>query len=189
MIKHTLKTTKNSAGYTLIELLIVIGLIGLTVGVTGDIILSLVRSYAKTQATNELERSTNFVVSKIEKEFKNATSVNFINNDKVEFTTKLLDSSLPIVVKYELATCTANSQPVQCIKRSVDGGTPVEVTDADSVRVSCVTSSCFTNANPASTPSALTLNMRFEKNNGASTSSAFSGEVVIKTTIVAKGTY
>ncbi len=183
-----LKKTKKDVGYTLIELLIVIGLIGLTVGVTADIILSLVRSYAKTQATNELERSTNFVVSKIEKEFKNATSVTTISGNTLTFTTKILDSQTPINVTYAVTTCTVNGQTIHCLTRSVNGGTPVAVTDAESVKLTCI-GSCFADGNSGSTPRALTLNMRFEKNTGTSTSTAFSGEVVIKTTVVAKGTY
>jgi len=188
MNKNAHKKTLNKAGYTLIELLIVIGLIGITIGVTGDIVLSLIRSYAKTQATNELERSTNFVVSKIEKEFKNATSIASVSGNELEFTTKLMDSATPLTVKYEVANCTASGQTVRCLKRSVNGASPVEVTDPETIKLTCV-GQCFKDANPSSTPKAVTINMKFEKNNGGSTSTAFSGEVIIKTTVVAKGTY
>ena len=44
-------------GFTLVELLIVVSIIIIVVGVTGDIILSLVRSYSKTQITNEIEQN------------------------------------------------------------------------------------------------------------------------------------
>ena len=53
-------------GYTLIELMLVIALLALTAGVTGDIIISLVRSYSKTQVANEIEQNAGFVSLKLE---------------------------------------------------------------------------------------------------------------------------
>ena len=69
------KDRDEQKGFTLLELLIVIALLTITVGVTGDIILSLVRSYSKTRVTNEVEQTGNLAMSKIEKEFRAALSV------------------------------------------------------------------------------------------------------------------
>jgi type II secretory pathway pseudopilin PulG len=189
---------KKSGGYTLLELLIVIGLIGLTVGVTGDIILSLVRSYTKTQATNELERSSNFVVSKIEKEFKNAVSNVEITNSQVSFYTKYYNDSNLYPVSYRhVSTCPSDFGPKGCIQRC-DGLAPSgvcsttwkSVTDANSVIVSQNGASpIFVNPSPAGAASALTVNMKFTKNINGATNNPFSGELIIQTTVVAKGTY
>ena len=62
-------------GFTLIELLLVVGLLALTVGITSDILLSIVRTYNKTQVTNEIEQQANFVSLKLEKEIRNAQTV------------------------------------------------------------------------------------------------------------------
>ncbi|KKS60297.1 MAG: hypothetical protein UV25_C0010G0024 [candidate division WWE3 bacterium GW2011_GWB1_42_41] len=52
-------------GFTLVELLVVIALLGISIGVTSDILVSLVRSYNKTQIKNEVEQQANFVVTRI----------------------------------------------------------------------------------------------------------------------------
>lgn len=75
-------------GFTLIELLIVVSLIIIVVGVTGDIIVSLVRSYSKTQITNEVEQNANFVMTKLEKELKNASSVTNVGPRVLTFIRK-----------------------------------------------------------------------------------------------------
>ena len=67
-------TTKNK-GFTLVELLVVIALLGISVGVTNDILVSLVRSYSKTQIKNEIEQQANFVGLKLERELRSAESV------------------------------------------------------------------------------------------------------------------
>lgn len=77
---------KSNKGFTLIELLVVVSLIIITVGVTGDIIISLVRSYNKTQIANEIEQNANFVMTKLEKELRNSRSATVSNsNTELEF--------------------------------------------------------------------------------------------------------
>lgn len=193
--------TKKSAGYTLLELLIVIGLIGLTVGVTGDIILSLVRSYTKTQATNELERTSNYAVSKIEKEFKNAVSnVTFgTSTDSVSFYTKYYNNSTLYPVSYRYtpgcpSTDTGNTGCIQrCDKLEASctvAGDWKPITDTDSVIVATNGGKVFSKASrDGTTPIALSINMKLTKNINGSINNPFSGELVVKTTVVAKGTY
>lgn len=65
----------DSKGFTLVELLVVVALIIIVVGVSGDIIVSLVRSYNKTQIQNEIEQNLNFVLTKVENDLRNATAV------------------------------------------------------------------------------------------------------------------
>ena len=75
----------NNRGFTLIELLVVVSLTIIVVGVTGDIVISLVRSYNKTQITNEVEQNANFIITKLEKELRNATSVSNLTATELEF--------------------------------------------------------------------------------------------------------
>lgn len=74
---------KENKGFTLVELLVVIALLGISIGVTNDILVSLVRSYNKTQIKNEVEQQANFVGLKIERELRSAagtTSSGYTNN-------------------------------------------------------------------------------------------------------------
>jgi len=67
---------KNTgAGFTLIELLLVISLLALSVGVTSDILVSLVRTNAKTTVLNDIEQTANFISTKLEKELRNAEQI------------------------------------------------------------------------------------------------------------------
>ena len=69
------QNNNNNKGFTLIELLIVIGLTGLAVAITADILLSVTRSYNRTQIQNELEQQSSFVSSKLNKELKDAVDI------------------------------------------------------------------------------------------------------------------
>ncbi|HAI62799.1 MAG: hypothetical protein UU64_C0003G0042 [candidate division WWE3 bacterium GW2011_GWF2_41_45] len=62
-------------GFTLVELLVVIALLGISIGVTSDILVSLVRSYNKTQIKNEVEQQANFVGLKLEREIRGSEGV------------------------------------------------------------------------------------------------------------------
>lgn len=68
------KPAKNGdKGFTLVELLVVIALLGISIGVTNDILVSLIRSYNKTQVKNEIEQQANFVGLKLERELRSST--------------------------------------------------------------------------------------------------------------------
>ncbi len=73
-----MKLTKNlsrNKGFTLVEILVVVSIILISVGVAGDLIVSVTRSYNKTRILNEIEQNGNYVIAKITNDLKNATSV------------------------------------------------------------------------------------------------------------------
>jgi type II secretory pathway pseudopilin PulG len=74
---------KTSGGFTLLELILVIGLLAISFGVTSDILISLVRSQTKTMVLNSVEQQANFASLKLEKELRNATGVTMSGSDLV----------------------------------------------------------------------------------------------------------
>lgn len=106
MFSFRLNKTKQS-GFTLVELLIVIALVAILAGVTTDIVLTLVRSYSKTKITNEIEQTGNFVISKMEKELRSATSITTPATVGSSATTLILNREINNVttqITYDLAT-------------------------------------------------------------------------------------
>ena len=87
-------------GFTLVELLLVIAILGIAVGVTTDILLSLVRSYGKTQIINDIEQNANFVTAKLEKELREANSVTDVTSGGIPEISLVLDAK---TVYYRLA--------------------------------------------------------------------------------------
>ena len=105
-----LKNLSNKKGFTLVELLLVIAILGVAVGVTTDILLSLVRSYSKTQVINDIEQNANFATSKLETELRDAISVTDVSNPGSPEISLVLSNK---TVNYKLE----NSE----LLRSVDG--------------------------------------------------------------------
>jgi prepilin-type N-terminal cleavage/methylation domain-containing protein len=71
----TMKKLFKEEGFTLIELLLVVALLSIAVGVTGDILVSLIRTYNKNKVMNEIEQNANFISQKLNKELRNATEI------------------------------------------------------------------------------------------------------------------
>jgi len=83
----------NNKAFTLIELLVVVALTGLAVGITSDILVTVTKSYNKTQILNELEQQSNFASSRLLKELRNGLSVSIpvavgTGSNILEFTQK-----------------------------------------------------------------------------------------------------
>jgi len=69
------KSSKHKNGFTLVELLVSIGLV-LIIGTIGtSVIASILRSYNKAHIINEIEQNGNYVLSLMESQIRNASSV------------------------------------------------------------------------------------------------------------------
>jgi prepilin-type N-terminal cleavage/methylation domain-containing protein len=166
-------------GFTLIELLIVIALIGVAAGVSSDIILSLVKTYTKTQIANEVEQNANFAVLKMEKELKRAniisapavgaggaTTITFVKSDGTSDTFNLSGGVLQ-----QGTNAITNNDPI--------GG----------VTVSCGATGVGNCANPAcfsvlsSNPYTVGINLKFARTSTTETAAN------ICTTLVLRGSY
>ncbi len=89
-IKRQFDMKKNQGGFTLVEMLLVVLLLALTMGLTSDMLISLLRSNTKTQVINEIEQQANFVSLKIEKELRDSIDVKIpgggSSGDSIELT-------------------------------------------------------------------------------------------------------
>ncbi len=188
----TLKRKQN--GFTLVELLLVVALTALTVGVTGDILVSLIRSFSKSQVLNEIEQNANFVSQKLTKELRNATQVRRLDPagaspplvgdsfNEIEFT----DNSGSNNIIYKVGADGVMTRD------SGDGNLdqPLTVnTPPTGVTVSCIApNACFTLIEDA--PQVIQISLSIEQADaGSPTSKIFKGEITIEDTIVVRDTY
>lgn len=166
---------KSEKGFTLVELVLVIALLVISVGVSSDIIVSLIRSYSKTQIINEVEQSANFVLLKIEQELRDATSVTVPNSSTLVFSNR--DGN---TITYTLSG--------DILLRDVDGDSH-NLTDntgtGGGVAVTCP-AGCFNliSANPGT----VGVNITFSQT-GLGLSKIFTGDISLNEVIVARGTY
>ena len=61
-------------GFTLIELLISVAILGIVAGVGGDLLLTSIRSYNKSQVLNTLSQNGGFALTTLKNEVQNAQS-------------------------------------------------------------------------------------------------------------------
>jgi hypothetical protein len=158
--------------------LLVIALLSISVGVTGDILLSLVRSFSKTQILTEIEQQSNFVSQKLEKELKSASSVSLpivdTSGDILIFTTDTGN------VTYELKSGVLLRGPIPITSNEKPGGVQVTCGCPD-------TSGCFHHED-SSVPKVVSFCLVFKQaDTGAMT--PFTGDITIKKTVVLRKSY
>jgi len=151
---------KENKGFTLVELLVVIALLGISIGVTNDILVSLVRSYNKTQIKNEVEQQANFVGLKIERELRSATGITSVGYTNTLTISKEGSAS----VTYKL-----NGNKLQV--ENPTGAAAVDLTSSfgtGGVAVSCMLtgSTCFSVV--GTTPQTVKMHIRFAPVSGNS---------------------
>lgn len=169
----------KNKGFTLIELVLIIGLLVLTVGVSGDIIITLIRSYNKTQVMNEIEQSADFVLLKLEKELRSSEAVSSTNTT-LDFTDKF---GRPVT--YRVLD--------NVISRDYDDEGFTALTDSTflggGVSITCPSNVCFLVSGSPEGSQAVRITIDFSQSAEATNLRIFEGEVSIDTTIVARGTY
>lgn len=181
-MKKVCRLNKISGGFTLLELVLVIGLLAISFGVTSDILISLVRSQTKTMVLNSVEQQANFISMKLEKELRSATDVSMSGTDLV--ITKR-NSTNPVT--YGLVTNT------RVLNRTELGPGTLPLNDVSNpggVGVECVPGfSCFTVT--ASSPKVVTIALRFGPvlSAGGGLIPVNTGTVDINSTIVVRSTY
>lgn len=194
MTNKTLNKNIKDSGFTLVELILVVALLSISVGVTSDILLTLIRSYNKSQVTNEIEQNANFISQKIVKELRNATAITSLGSLSGSDLTPGVDSNDisfsdqdQNIIRYVVDTNDS------IIYRSFDdqsGGAvvlePLTVNFAGGVVASCGAPNCFTllQANPQVVRISINL-----AQGGGAPNKIFEGTISLEDTIVIRDTY
>lgn len=178
----------NQKGFTLIELMLVVVLLGVSIGVTNDILMSLVRSNNKSQVMNEIEQQSNFVSLKIERELRNARSITTPiasgSGTLLKFETKS-----GLIIEYDVYVI--NDSSLGLIRRRVGGsGAWTNVTSNNNpggVLAACISgSSCFSVS--GFNPQIVNINIKFSQAQ-ATANSSYTGKTSIQSTVVVRNTY
>lgn len=186
---YKVNSSSNQRGFTLVELLLVVALVSISVGVTSDILLSLIRSYNKSQVTNEVEQNSNFISQKLTKELRNAKMINSIIKDNVT-----ISAVAPAFGEGIVFTDRDNNQITYRINGGIVsrtfgiGGTAssLNVNAIGGVSASCGSSGCFQILQDAPQVVQISLSMA---QGGSSGSKIFEGLIKIEDTIVIRDTY
>lgn len=199
------KRKVSQAGFTLLELLIAISLLAITAGLTGDIILTLVRSYNKIRITNEIEQTGNVALSKLEKELRVATKLitpdplcatppSCFCGDTLVFQRTALNNPLDdndnetIEVTYVIDSSTGSLQRTEEPVYGAGSATTAYLIDATSSSVQLdPTQSEFCTVD-ITDPNVVSIDFTLLQTD-ASGGSAFTGTVLLNQVLVLRGTY
>jgi len=182
VVKDNRAGVSGGSGFTLIELLLVISLLAISVGVTSDIMISLIRGYNKSQVINEVEQQSNFVALKLEKELRNAITVSSPNSEETSSNTLTFTNRDEDLISYILDSDTG------VLSRKINDEPTAPITSNESVggvRVLCP-SSCFTLV--GTSPTIIKFSLGFEQAH-VSALINFTGDINIDNTVVLRSTY
>lgn len=172
-------------GFTLVELLVVIAILSVTVGITSGILLSLMKSYSKTQVLSEIEQQANFATMKMEKELRDGYWVFTAAGSELLFYTKdgtyIYYFVTDGILGRQVFTVDDVGQP-----QIIDSSPVTDNASIGGVIVECV-GSCFS-LESAVTPQIVSISMRFRQAQ-QSPLNVFAGDVKVLDSIVLRNTY
>lgn len=176
------KKILNKKGFTLIELLIVIGLTGLAVAITSDILLSVTRSYNRTQILSEIEQQSSIITLKLNKELKN--SVDILSPSLINTNSNELSFVTQIDGEQKIITYFINNN---VLFRQENNSDPIPISSdrgLQGVEVTCeVEDNCF--VLNSKNPLVISYNLLFKK----PSSFGISNDILVSNTIVIRGSY
>ncbi|MBD3366427.1 prepilin-type N-terminal cleavage/methylation domain-containing protein [candidate division WWE3 bacterium] len=182
VVSKNKKQTKNTKGFTLVELLVSVALLSVVIGLSTDIIITLVRTNTRTQAANEVEQITNFIFLKLQNDIKNSVSAQATGNNRTLRLTKRNGYRITYQVDNTTAPTSFTWQD--------QTGSPVSLLDVDAERgvaVECA-GSCFQVTSAAGVPDRVDVNLHIFQVN-APVGSIFAAEDYISDTFTVRGSY
>jgi len=99
---------KNNKGFTLVELLVTIGLITVIVVISSDFLLNLVSATVRIQNKATLEQNYSFITSKLVKLTQEADDIELINSGKVI----VYNNNLPYLIELKDGELLINNTPL-----------------------------------------------------------------------------
>lgn len=186
------KKLKLEKGFTLVELLIVVSILLISVGVAGDLIISVIRSYNKTRVLNEIEQNGNYVLAKLTYDLRNAKSVSISGSNTLTLTeTDSNNTSVTVIYTIQNVTgtgsssCTTGTVTRQYGSNSAEPMTNIDCSDGVNVNT---TTSLFS-FDSATSP--ITVRIKLDTKQGPSSlnanSKSLQANVVFETSVVALG--
>jgi len=190
MTENIARKFKGKKGFTLVELLLSVSLLALVVGLSADIIISLVRSNTKAQVVSEIEQESNFVFLKLQNDIKNAERAEVPSGNTLIITRRDPERT---VVTYRAVI--SSDAPYLSWQRG--SGSEMPLTDISTdvngnprgVAIEC-NPTCFTANGGGATPypTSITIQLRLYQA-GTSNSAIFSSDVEIEDTFTVRGNY
>lgn len=171
-------------GFTMIELLVVLAVLGIIAAIGGEILMTVIRTYNKANIIGELQQNGNYVLSQLEEEIRESGAVSQTSSH--DLTVVRRDES---TVTYSFiepsgsgGTC-VNGR----LERSLDGGAAQVMTNTDNKGGINV---IFTTPDPSafevdatSIPNKVNITLKISQACNASTRIDYQAETVLKTTV------
>jgi prepilin-type N-terminal cleavage/methylation domain-containing protein len=177
----------NNKGFTLVELLLTVALMGISFGVTSDILLTIMRSFNKTTVMGEIEQQANFVNEKMEKELRNSNGVTLDSSNTIHFkdpSGSIVYYDIDLTAGHNVLYRSVGSTS-RVLANAVTMNSYLVANTVGGVNVTCP-SNCFTVSNGK--PDIVQYNMVFTQAQ-ASPNSSYTGQVTLSNTVVVRNTY
>ncbi|MEX0598515.1 MAG: prepilin-type N-terminal cleavage/methylation domain-containing protein [Candidatus Paceibacterota bacterium] len=76
----------SKKGFTLVELMVVVGILSIIMLVISQPLVSVIKYQRESQTADNMRDNIQFVMNKMEKELKTSSNVTKVTNDKITFT-------------------------------------------------------------------------------------------------------
>ncbi len=169
-------------GFTLVELLVSIGLV-LIIGTVGtSIITSILRSYNKASIINEIEQNGNYVLSLMESQIRNAASVSPTDTTTQTLTVTPQEGS-PITF-----SVTTGAGGIGVVQKTVEGVAEI-LTNDDLVSGVSVDTTNSQFVVSGTTPSSVQIILQLRQALNAPGRVDYQAATTLQTTVVVRGGY